>query len=74
MPDKSPQNPVFTVDPSMLEACLPKIICGTCGTVIGLSCRQPIRRIRCPVCATALVIDMEEIQPESYGGGKAKAE
>lgn len=55
MHEKRPQNPVYPVDPGALQACLPKVVCAACGTVMGVrqgGAGQIL--VRCPACHESL--------------------
>lgn len=61
MSDLKPQNPVFKVDSSILEACLPKVSCVNCGTVICVRARKNrLEKLRCPGCSKFLKLENDQ--------------
>lgn len=58
MCDGKPQNPIFRVDAQALDACLPKVLCQQCGTVITLRKRRRTDHARCPSCHALVRLEL----------------
>jgi predicted RNA-binding Zn-ribbon protein involved in translation (DUF1610 family) len=56
MSDNQPQNPVFSVGADALQACMAKVACPSCGTIIPLRPRKESFLKRCSRCGARLRI------------------
>lgn len=66
MPDKKPQNPVYRIEPGILDVCLPKVICPHCSTVVVLRKNGRTSPARCPSCGEFIAPRVEDIEsPDS---------
>jgi uncharacterized protein (DUF983 family) len=54
MAQGKPQNPIYVVAPQSVEACLPKVVCPKCGTLLPIHARRVEFRRRCMTCGTPL--------------------
>lgn len=61
MAPRPPQNPIYPVDPTAFQVCLPKVCCPSCGTVMTLPYRKATGRVfPCTNCGTLLRIEAGE--------------
>lgn len=58
MAGREPQNPIYPVDAYSVEACLSKVLCPACGTVIPVRPRRMTFTRRCPSCTVALQVSL----------------